>query len=118
MSRACDKEKLLSPRWESNLRPSDFARRYFTTEPQRLLGEQGLLQSSNAALVMTMMTMTIKTDGDSKNVDDSNEKDGESNDHIENDNDDDDHNDKDRNSDTENHVDDENVMTFQLRRRI
>ena len=31
---------------------------------------------------MTMMTMTIKTDGDSKNVDDSNEKDGESNDHI------------------------------------
>ena len=43
---------------------------------------------------MTMMTMTIKTDGDSKNVDDSNEKDGESNDHIEKDNDDDDHNDK------------------------
>ena len=82
LSRACDKEKLLSPRWESNLRRSDFARRYFTTEPQRLLGERGLLQSSNAALVMTMMTMTIKTDGDSKNVDDSNEKDGESNDHI------------------------------------
>ena len=118
LSRACDKEKLLSPRWESNLRPSDFARRYFTTEPQRLLGERGLLQSSNAALVITMMTMTIETDGDSKNVDDSNKKDGESNDHIENDNDDDDHNDKDRNSDTENHVDDESVMTFQLRRRI
>ena len=44
LSRACDKEKLLSPRWESNLRPSDFARRYFTTEPQS--GERVLLQSS------------------------------------------------------------------------
>ena len=31
---------------ESNLRPSDSALQYSTTEPQRLHGERGLLQSS------------------------------------------------------------------------
>ena len=44
LSQAWDKEKILSPRSESNLRPSDFALRCFTTEPQS--GERGLLQSS------------------------------------------------------------------------
>ena len=35
LSRAWDKEKILSPHEESNLRPSDSALRYSTTEPQR-----------------------------------------------------------------------------------
>ena len=39
-------ENILSPRSESNLRPSDFALQCFTTEPQRLHGERSLLQSS------------------------------------------------------------------------
>ena len=40
------KEKILSPREESSLRPSDSALRCSTTEPQRLHGERGLLRSS------------------------------------------------------------------------
>ena len=36
LSRAWDKEKVLSPHKESNLRPSDSALRCSTTEPQRL----------------------------------------------------------------------------------
>ena len=46
LSRAWDKEKILSPHEESNLRPSDSAFRCSTTEPQRLHGERGLLRSS------------------------------------------------------------------------
>ena len=46
LSRAWDKEKILSPHEKSNLRPSDFALRCSTTEPQRLHGERGLLRSS------------------------------------------------------------------------
>ena len=40
LSRAWDREKILSPHEESNLRPSDTALRCSTTEPQRLHGEQ------------------------------------------------------------------------------
>ena len=46
LSRAWDKEKILSPHEESNLRPSDSALRCSTTEPQRLHRERGLLCSS------------------------------------------------------------------------
>ena len=46
LSRAWDKEKILSPHEESNLRPSDSALQCSTTEPQRLYGERGLLRSS------------------------------------------------------------------------
>ena len=34
-----DKDKILSPNEESNLRPMDSVLRYTTTEPQRLYGE-------------------------------------------------------------------------------
>ena len=44
---ARDKEKILSPHKELNLRLSDSALRYSTTEPQRLHNDQGLLRSSN-----------------------------------------------------------------------
>ena len=40
LSRAWDREKILSPHEESNLRPSDTALRCSTTEPQRLHGER------------------------------------------------------------------------------
>ena len=40
LSRAWDREKILSPHEESNLRPSDTALRCSTNEPQRLHGEQ------------------------------------------------------------------------------
>ena len=43
VSQAWDKEKLLSPYEESNLRPSDSALCCSTTESQGLFGEQGLL---------------------------------------------------------------------------
>ena len=43
LSRAWDKEKILSPHEESNLRPSDSVLRCSTTEPQRLHSERGLL---------------------------------------------------------------------------
>ena len=46
LSRAWDKEKILSPYGESYLRPSDSALGCSTTEPQRLYGERGLLRSS------------------------------------------------------------------------
>ena len=46
LSRAWDKEKILNPHEESNLRFSDSALRCSTTEPQRLHGERGLLRSS------------------------------------------------------------------------
>ena len=46
LSRAWDKEKILSPHEESNLRPSDSTLRCSTTEPQILYGERGLLRSS------------------------------------------------------------------------
>ena len=41
LSRAWDKEEILSPHEESNLRPSDSAFRCSTTEPQRLHGNYG-----------------------------------------------------------------------------
>ena len=44
LSRAWDKEKILSPHEESNLRSSDSALRCSTTEPQRLYSERGLLR--------------------------------------------------------------------------
>ena len=40
------RRKMLSPHEERNLRPLDSALRCSATEPQRLCGEQGLLQSS------------------------------------------------------------------------
>ena len=43
---AWDKEKILIPHEETNLRPSDSALRCSTTEPQKLYGERGLLRSS------------------------------------------------------------------------
>ena len=43
LSRVWDKEKILSPHEETNLRPSDSTLQYSTTEPQRLYGKQGLL---------------------------------------------------------------------------
>ena len=46
LSRAWDKEKVLSLHEESNLRPSDSALRCSTSEPQSLSGEQGPLRSS------------------------------------------------------------------------
>ena len=46
LSRVWDKETILSPHEESNLRPSDSALRCCATEPQRLHGERGLLRSS------------------------------------------------------------------------
>ena len=42
-----DKEKILSPHKELNLRLSDSALRCSITEPQRLHNDQGLLRSSN-----------------------------------------------------------------------
>ena len=60
LSRGWDKEKILSPHEESNLRPSDSAFRYFTTEPQRLYGEQGPIGSfSFYVLNMTLSTLLI-----------------------------------------------------------
>ena len=41
-SPAWDKEKILSPHEESNLRPSDSALRCSITKPQRHYGERGL----------------------------------------------------------------------------
>ena len=41
-----EKEKNLSTHEELNLRPSDSVLHFSTTEPQRLYGERGLLQSS------------------------------------------------------------------------
>ena len=46
LSQAWDKEKILSPHEESNLRPSDSVLQCSTTEPQRVHGERGPLQSS------------------------------------------------------------------------
>ena len=46
LSRVWDKEKILSPHEELNLRPSDFMLWCSTTEPQRLHGEPGLILSS------------------------------------------------------------------------
>ena len=46
VSQAWDKEKILSPYEELNLRPSDSALWCSTTESQGLFGEQGLLWSS------------------------------------------------------------------------
>ena len=46
LSRAWDKEKILSPHEESNLRRSDSALRCSTTKPQTLYGEQGPLRIS------------------------------------------------------------------------
>ena len=46
LSRAQDKEKILSSHEESNLRPPDSTLRCSTTEPRRLYGEQGPLGSS------------------------------------------------------------------------
>ena len=42
LSPAWDKEKILSPHEESNLRPSDSALRCSITKPQRHYGELGL----------------------------------------------------------------------------
>ena len=47
LSRAWDKEKILSPNEKSNLRPSDSALRCSTTVTQRLHCEYGLLRSSH-----------------------------------------------------------------------
>ena len=45
LSRAWDKENILSPHEESNLRPLNSMLWCPNTEPQGLYGEQGLLQS-------------------------------------------------------------------------
>ena len=46
LSRAREEEKLLIIHEESNLRPSDSALRFSTSEPQRLYGERDLLRNS------------------------------------------------------------------------
>ena len=46
LSQMWDKEKILSPHEESNLRHSDTTLQCSTAELQRLNGERGLLQSS------------------------------------------------------------------------
>ena len=48
LSRAWDKEKILSPCEEWNLRPLDSTLRCSITEPQRLNSEQGLLWSAKS----------------------------------------------------------------------
>ena len=45
-SQVWDKKRILSPHEELNLRPSDSALQCFTTEPERLHSEWGILQSS------------------------------------------------------------------------
>ena len=68
-SRAWDKEKILSPHEEWNLRPSDSALRCPATEPQRLRGERGLLRSSyDTYLYMHRNMYTGKTVHDSVSV--------------------------------------------------
>ena len=52
LSRAGDKEKILSSYKEWNLRPSDSALRCCTTEPQRLYGERRPLWSSYVTRVL------------------------------------------------------------------
>ena len=56
LSRVWDKEKILSPNEESNLRPTDSAPRCSTTGPQRLYGEHGLLRSQ----YMTRVLHTVR----------------------------------------------------------
>ena len=46
LSRAWDKKKILSPHEELHLRPLDSTPQCSTTEPHRLHGGRGLLQSS------------------------------------------------------------------------
>ena len=53
LSRAWDKEKILSPYEESNVRPSDSALRCSATEPQRLYSDRGLLRSSKTHALHT-----------------------------------------------------------------
>ena len=55
LSQTWDKEKILSSHEESNLRPLDSALQCSTTEPQRLYGEWGPLQS----LYMTGVVHTV-----------------------------------------------------------
>ena len=55
LSQTWDKEKILSSHGESNLRPLDSALQCSTTEPQRLYGEWGPLQS----LYMTRVVHTV-----------------------------------------------------------
>ena len=50
LSRAWDKEKILSPHEESNLRPTDSAPRCTTTELQR-----GLMRSSHSVMFVNRM---------------------------------------------------------------
>ena len=57
LSRAWDKEKILSPHKESNLRPSDSACRCSATEPHRLYGERGLLPSPEIKDISSPLTI-------------------------------------------------------------
>ena len=52
LSYACGKEKILSPHVESNLIPLESMLRYSATEPQRLYGEQGSLQSPHTTYIL------------------------------------------------------------------
>ena len=60
LSPAWDKEKILSPHQESNLRLSDSALRCSTTEPQRHYGEQGLYKVP-MTLILQMLGSTMST---------------------------------------------------------
>ena len=57
-SRACDKEKILSTREESNLRPSVSALRCSTTEPQRLYQHvNSVVNNSNDIMTSCIFTL-------------------------------------------------------------
>ena len=60
LSQVRDKEKILSPHEELNLRPLDSVLRCSTTEPQRLSGEQGPLQSSYMTLYLKFTPISGK----------------------------------------------------------
>ena len=59
--RAWDKEKILSPHEESNLKPSNTALGCSTTVPQRLHGERGLLRSSYDKTYLSLILFTNMT---------------------------------------------------------
>ena len=60
LSLASDKEKILSPHEELNLKPLDSVLRCSTTELQRLHSEQGPLQSSYMTLYLKFTPISGK----------------------------------------------------------
>ena len=60
LSLTWDKEKILSPHEESNLRPPDFMLWCSTTEAQRLYGEQGLWQDEKNVFLYFLTELKTK----------------------------------------------------------